>query len=218
MEMEFAPRQERAARTQERLLDALESLLEDRVFEQISIQDIARDAGVAVGTVYRRFRNKEALLPPLYRRLDTRYDDWAQTVWADPEAACASPDATGLRWLIRHLIAAHVRFYRANAPLLRTLYLQVRIDRALADPAVGRRRQAVYASLLRPVLEWCDRAGPPPPPRSRLHCFVLLLLSPLTERCLFPDNTPASTLRLSDKRFVEELGEALQRYLVGDAA
>jgi hypothetical protein len=46
---------------------------------------------------------------------------------------------------------------------------------------------------------------------------VLLLLSPLTERSLFPDNTPARSLRLSDRRFAEELAEALFRYLAQDA-
>ncbi len=51
-----------------------------------------------------------------------------------------------------------------------------------------------------------------------MRCFVLLLLSPLTERCVFPDNTPASTLRLSDRRFTAELAEALFRYLGQDAA
>ena len=46
-----------------------------------------------------------------------------------------------------------------------------------------------------------------------MRCLILLLLSPLTERCLFPDNTPASLLRVSDRRFTEELTDALCRYL-----
>ena len=114
MEPDLAPRQRRSALTQERLLDALEALLDERVFEQISIQDIAAAAGVAVGTVYRRFRNKEALLPALYRRLDRHYDDWAQTVWNGHDAA----DGEDLRALLLRLVAAHVSFYRRNAPLL----------------------------------------------------------------------------------------------------
>jgi AcrR family transcriptional regulator len=217
MEPDLAPRQQRSAQTQERLLDALEALLEERVFEQISIQDIAAAAGVAVGTVYRRFRNKEALLPALYRRLDERYDEWAPTVWSARGAARTPADGGDLRALLRTLVASHVSFYRRNAPLLRTLYLQVRIDVALADPAVARRRRALYESILAPVFEWFVRAGRPPPSPSRVRCFVLLLLSPLTERCLFPENTPASSLRMSDRRFSEELGAALYAYLTQDA-
>jgi AcrR family transcriptional regulator len=217
MEPDLTPRQRRSAQTQERLLDALEALLNERVFEQISIQDIATAAGVAVGTVYRRFRNKEALLPALYRRLDERYDAWAATVWRSRRGSRVPTDGEDLRELLLRLVAAHVSFYRRNAPLLRTLYLQVRLDAELADPAVGQRRQALYESILAPVFGWFDRAGRPPPSTARVRCFVLLLLSPLTERSLFPDNTPARSLRLSDRRFAEELAEALFRYLAQDA-
>jgi hypothetical protein len=47
---------------------------------------------------------------------------------------------------------------------------------------------------------------------------VLLLPGPPSERCLFPDHTPASSLRLSDRRFTAELAEALFHCLVQDAA
>jgi AcrR family transcriptional regulator len=213
MDSELAPRQRRSQETQERLLDAVEELLEERVFEHISIQDIAATAGVAVGTIYRRFRNKEALLPALYRRLDARYDEWARTVWSSPDARRTRATGDGLRPRVRRLVAAHVRFYRRNAPLLRTLYLQVRLDGDLADPATAGRRKALYGPLLAPVLEWFGQVGRPAPTPARVRCLVLLLLSPLTERCLFPDNTPASLLRVSDRRFTEELTDALCRYL-----
>jgi AcrR family transcriptional regulator len=212
------PQQERSQRTREKLLEALEALLQERFFEQITIQDLADEAGVAVGTVYRRFRNKEALLPVLYRRLDERLDAWAASVWrgyaAPPEDA---PDG-GLRAALGRLVSAHVRFYRANAPVLRTLYLQVRLDGELIEPERGLRRKRLYGTLLAPVWACFERSGRPPPSPSRARCFVLLLLSPLTERCLFPENSPASTLSMSDRRFVTELSDALYRYLAGDRA
>ncbi len=211
MEPILTPRQIRSQRTQEKLLEALESLLQERYFEQITIQDIAERAGVAVGTIYRRFRNKEALLPVLYCRLDDRMDDWARGVWRGRPAG----GGEGLRETLRRLVAAHVRFYRRNAPILRTLYLQVRLDGELAEPDRALRRRRLYESLLEPVWEALVRSGRPAPPLDRVRCFVLLLLSPLTERCLFPDNTPASTLAMSDRRFVAEHTEALTRYLGG---
>lgn len=211
------PRQRRSLRTQEKLLDALEQLLEARFFEHITIQDIAATAGVAVGTVYRRFRNKEALLPALYLRLDARYEAWADTVWPAPRAAGRPASPPALRERLRTLVAAHIRFYRRNAPILRTLYLQARLDPTLAEPAVARQRKALYRRLLGPVFEWYAAAGQPAPSAARSRCFVLLLLSPLTERCLFPDNTPAASLRISDRRFASELTEALYHYLLPTA-
>jgi AcrR family transcriptional regulator len=213
MEPVLTPRQARSQRTQEKLLTALEALLQVRFFEHITIQDIADEAGVAVGTIYRRFRNKEAFLPVLYRRLDERLDAWAETVWQ----RWPGTSGGGLRDALRRLVASHVRFYRANAPILRTLYLQVRLDGELADPDLGPRRRRLYEGLLTPVWAAMEDSGCPPPTPSRVRCFVLLLLTPLTERCLFPDNSPASTLTLSDRRFVAELSTALHAYLASDA-
>jgi len=214
MESELEPRQARSKRTQESLLDALETLLQQRFFEQITIQEIAEQAGVAVGTVYRRFRNKEALLPALYRRLDRKMAEWADAVLGNGQP----PDRMSLYAAIHHLVHAHVRFYRDNAPILRTLYLNVRLDGELADPAVARRRRSLYQKLLEPVWTALSDDGLPEPGPDQIRCFVLLLLSPVNERCLFPDNTPASTLRMSNRRFVDELSKALCCYLSAPAS
>ena len=214
----LTPRQERSQRTQEKLLEALESLLQERFFEQITIQDLADEAGVAVGTVYRRFRNKEALLPVLYQRLDDRLGAWAAKVWRGYAEPADGTPYGGLRAAIGRLVSAHVRFYRANAPMLRTLYLQARLDGELIEPERARRRQRLYGALLTPVWACFERSGRATPSPSQARCLVLLLLSPLTERCLFPENTPAATLGMSDRRFVAELSDALYRYLAGDRA
>ena len=215
-ESALTPRQERSQRTREKLLEALESLLQQHFFEQITIQDLADEAGVAVGTVYRRFRNKEALLPVLYRRRVDRLDAWAAAVWRGYATPAADASDGGLRAALGRLVSAHVQFYGANAPVLRTLYLQVRLDGELIEPERALRRKRLYGTLLAPVWACFERSGRPKPSPSRARCFVLLLLSPLTERCLFPDNSPASTLRISDRRFVAELSDALYRYLAGD--
>ncbi len=213
MQSVLTPRQARSQQTQEKLLAALEKLLGQRVFEKITIQDIAEEAGVAVGTVYRRFRDKEALLPVLYGRLDDRLAAWGEGVWRGYRGPDASIPGGGLKTAMRRLVSAHVRFYRDNAPILRTLYLQVRLDGELADPSVGQRRLKLYEALLAPVWACLECAGWPLPAAARTHCFVLLLLSPLSERYLFPENTPAAVLPMTDRQFVTELSEALCRYL-----
>lgn len=59
------PKQSRAIRTRKKLIEALERLLRTREFEMISVQDIAKEAGVAVGSVYSHFRDKNAFLEAL---------------------------------------------------------------------------------------------------------------------------------------------------------
>ena len=60
--------QKRAIATREKILDGLEVLLERREFEMISIAELANEAGVAVGSVYSHFKDKDALLPALLDR------------------------------------------------------------------------------------------------------------------------------------------------------
>lgn len=65
----IAPKQKRSQITLDKILTATEKLLETAEFEEITIEQIARTAGVAVGTVYTRFANKDDLLPFLISRL-----------------------------------------------------------------------------------------------------------------------------------------------------
>jgi DNA-binding transcriptional regulator YbjK len=55
-------RQERSQRTLERLLDAAEAVIGEKGFADASVGNICTRAGVSVGTFYRRFRDKHALI------------------------------------------------------------------------------------------------------------------------------------------------------------
>lgn len=72
------PKQGRAIRTRQKLMEALERLLRDREFETLSVQDIAKEADVAVGSVYSHFKDKnaflEALLDYWHSQVETQLD------------------------------------------------------------------------------------------------------------------------------------------------
>jgi AcrR family transcriptional regulator len=68
--------QPRGAATRERLLAAANGLFAERGYEGTSIGDVARQAGVGVGTVYHHFTDKRALLLVLLERNEgTRLED-----------------------------------------------------------------------------------------------------------------------------------------------
>jgi TetR/AcrR family transcriptional regulator, repressor of fatR-cypB operon len=57
------------------LLDAALDLFESRGFDGVAVPEIAKAAGVATGTVYVYFRDKEALVNALYRHWKNAYND-----------------------------------------------------------------------------------------------------------------------------------------------
>ncbi|MBV7705758.1 TetR family transcriptional regulator [Nocardia sp. 852002-20019_SCH5090214] len=81
-----APRRLRAdaARNHARILRAARELFADRGLE-VTLDDVAEAAGVGVGTVYRRFANKQELIGEVF---DQTVNDMAEAT----EAAYADPD------------------------------------------------------------------------------------------------------------------------------
>jgi AcrR family transcriptional regulator len=63
------PRQARTQQSLERLLDAAQSLLRHKRFEDVHVADVAERAGTSVGGLYRRFKDKDGLLHALHERL-----------------------------------------------------------------------------------------------------------------------------------------------------
>lgn len=70
------------------ILDTAERLLEQRSFADISVDDLAKGAGLSRPTFYFYFKSKEAvllsLLEPMITRADAEYEGAAQRLPADP--------------------------------------------------------------------------------------------------------------------------------------
>lgn len=67
-EMTFAPVQERSQKTEQNLLDALEKLLVKKSITDLTVAEIAAEAGVTTGAIYRRFKDKQHLLQSAFIR------------------------------------------------------------------------------------------------------------------------------------------------------
>jgi AcrR family transcriptional regulator len=78
-----------------RLLDAALDLFEMRGFDGVAVPEIAAKAGVATGTIYRYFKDKEALVNALYQHWKRYYN----VIVLAPQSARASPrQAFGQYW------------------------------------------------------------------------------------------------------------------------
>ncbi len=109
------PRQARSEQTLQRILTACDTLLAERPFEQISMQDIAREAGVSVGNLYNRFSDKEGLV----NHVITGHQERVRAVFV--EALSAQPADLDTRGRLRVLAVVTRDAIRNLKPLFETL-------------------------------------------------------------------------------------------------
>lgn len=118
------------------ILDAALHVFATKGFHAATIRDIARRAGIADGTLYNHFANKEALLPALFERL-------RRTVIANASPPPAdAPPAVALAALLAHplnaLAADDLALFRAVAAELPVnAALQARYRADILAPTLG---------------------------------------------------------------------------------
>jgi len=125
------PRQGRSQQTLERLLQALEDLLEDKGFDDVGVAEIARRARSSVGSFYARFADKTAAL----RALHERFCEEAYATADDALAPARWQGATIAR-IVPATIAFLVRVHRERRGLFRAVTVQ-----ALSDADFKEREQ-----------------------------------------------------------------------------
>jgi AcrR family transcriptional regulator len=182
------PRQRRARRTLEEILDAAGRLLEEVGLDAFNTNLLAERAGVHVPSVYRYFPNKLAVVAALAGRMTEEWDDWFEDfAWvADPRAD----------WR-RALVEAVERFYRGvralpggaavrramrASPELRTIdqqdneYLAGRLARALRARGAAlspRRVRVVARNLIETAVAVIDLAILDEQAAARMHLAEL---------------------------------------------
>ncbi len=121
-------RQARSQRTLERLLDAAEAEIREKGYADASVAEIARRAGCSVGTVYRRFRDKTALL----HALDERWGETFRTTLDDAVASERWDDAP-----ILEILTGYIEFTlsqgREQAALQRAAVIMASRDASFAE-------------------------------------------------------------------------------------
>lgn len=139
--MAEAPRRLRAdgRRNRERLMETAKDLFAQRGTD-VSLDEIARSAGVGIGTLYRHFPTRAAMIEEVYRRA---VDELAEA--ADDLLLEAPPGAALRRWLklaVGHIAAKKVvasalvssELYASSGPrIMRALFLLIEHARAAGE-------------------------------------------------------------------------------------
>ena len=104
-----------ARRNREKLLEVATAAFATAEGRSVSLESIARDAGVGIGTLYRRFPNREALVEAIYRA------ELAEVAAAAEQLLKRHPPKVALRrWMDRY--ASFVAAKRGMAESLHAIF------------------------------------------------------------------------------------------------
>ncbi len=200
-------KQNRSQETARRIVDAMEALLREKSFDQLTMTEIARHAGLTPGAIYRRFENKDALLPHIFDRYRAILGEWLRRVSAEKVIAKTKSLAEAVELVIRETLAA----FKNNAHIFRTVHLYGRLHPEwrpdLADPAANRGFAPLDAIVDHFSMET------PSLRREDVNFIGHVIISSIGERTLYPENLPAAALRMSDRRFVLSLSQMIVAWL-----
>ena len=132
-----------AAARRMQILDAATRVFASKGFNRAPIRDVARDAGVADGTIYNYFANKTDLLFGLLDRLnDTERRPASLGQVSEPPVGESAEDAIGA--FFRAYLRERVEALWSNADLMRAV-----LPELLANPAL---RARYYEQVIAPTM------------------------------------------------------------------
>lgn len=205
MKGEKPAQQARSKQSRGKIVAALERLLRAKPFEAIAVHEIASEAGLSVGAFYRRFENKDALIPvifDLYAQASERRVATAQGV--DPQQDLAS--------VIRQIMRDALAVLREEAHLLRAAHLYSRLKPELVgeewEAMVERSRQGMRALVAAYAEEITH-----PDRDAAAETLTYFFNTSLIEAVLYDDVGVPIGERIGQDALAEELADMAIAYL-----
>ncbi len=103
----------------ERILAAAQKIFADKGYFETTVSEIARDAGVAEGTIYEYFTNKKDLL---YAAPESNMKEYADFVIDHLQGIKGATNK------LRKIIWCHLHYFRSNKNFTKIMTLEIRID------------------------------------------------------------------------------------------
>lgn len=127
-----SPQQKRSRESQERVITTAIKHISEGAFENISVNQLAKDAETSVGAFYARFQNKENLFHVVQERV---FQDAMAFIEKSVEDFCTqfspekhtSPVTT--QQVVKFTLSLLLDFYQRHAGVFRELFLRTRVKR-----------------------------------------------------------------------------------------
>ena len=201
--------QRRSQRSLERIVEALDALIEEKTFEEITVTEVCKRAGVAVGTFYDRVGNKDALLEHLRRRFYAEIVANIEQAFAPGRFDGVSP-AGMLAINAREMVALH----RRRQGAIRATIVEARRSAAFAAHA-----RELNASLMQRVtaawLRKREALWPGREPEQLVRSTFLLAVGFLREAVIWAELWPGEA---DDAQITADFERMLVNMLLGPEA
>jgi AcrR family transcriptional regulator len=209
---QIPPQQERSRQSLRRLLDAAESVFNKFGLEGATLPRIAREARLSPASVYRRFRDKNALIRAVFSRAsEMQARELAQEI--DTEQV----REIGIRNFTSHWIGGMLRGYGTRTGLIRAAMMYA--HQHPREPFVRRQKKLEirnFRKMARIFLLWQDEIHHPDP-ESAVAYGMLMVAFTVREMILFGQAQAFEGLvPLTSNHLQKELSRAFLRYLGAD--
>ncbi len=200
--------QKRSEKTRDALLHALEDLLKEKDFADISVTEIAARAGVSPASIYRRFDKKKGFMPVLLELYLKRLNEWM----ASPNA---SIDLEGipLRSALRQIAQRTWQQLRAQAHIMRAIHLYARrhADASVMDQ-FKEMEDAMLMSMRSVIALYSDEIKQPDHEMAA-RMLAYYLNSIYLERGPAVDESPDWGGGMTDEAFCDQIANFAYGYL-----
>lgn len=199
--------QGRSRKTRDKLLNALENLLVDNDFANISVSQIAAEAGVSAASVYRRFDKKQGFIPVLFDLYVERLNEWA----ASPDAQMNIEGST-LREALQQLAQTAWRQMEQQTHILRAIYLHGRDHLALLGES-GNQFEAAMLNAMTMIISLYSNDIEKPDHDKAARMLAYYFNNIFLERGLFSEQSADWAKEISDSDFANEVADFAYGYL-----
>lgn len=204
-------RQQRSRKTRDDLLHALERVLRTKDFYEISVAEVAAEAGVTAGSIYRRFEG--GLIEVLFVLTWAIIEGNAQ----DDDISVNILSSSGLREALLQTSRTAWRQLTRNAHVFRAAYVHGHMRPEL----VGKPRSDLEARALSGFRIILETFRPEIKRADFDHAVVTIAMlynTAFLERALFPDRLPAWSGEVDTETYARDVAELAYGYLTTSSA
>jgi AcrR family transcriptional regulator len=202
------PRQRRSVETLERVLDAAESLIRERGFDNMTIAEVVQRSGSSVGSIYARFNNKIGLLQGVQVRYHTRVRNNLFAAFSGDH-----PKDESLEEAVVRIVEVMCRLVLSDPQLFRAFVVLAVFDdgvRVRGEQANAERREKVMEILS----AHRDEIKHPDAEKAARWTYSMLMAA-LRERVTYGERAELSG-QFSDEDIIAEMTRVATCYLAGE--